>query len=186
MKLVQIGSNRGYDDFTEIVKNINPSDVDLLLLIEPNEELNSDLHDCYYEYSPVIENVVINTDENEEKTKFYVFSNTHYSELSSLSCEHLIKHYVDSDIIEKEIRCYTINNLFEKYKIVNLDVLFIDAEGLDYELITSIDFEKYNINKIYYENLHINNDLMVSFLDLKNYKVNRNVLMNGWTSEAYK
>lgn len=195
MKLLQIGSHKGYDDFTEIVKKINPSDVELLLLVEPNQEFNSDLKSCYFNYNPIIENIVISTDNSKRKTKFYSCDKnfypdkdgSNYSELSSLIREHLLKHDInDSYIVESEIECSTINNIFEKYKITNLDILFVDVEGFDYNLITSIDFEKYDIKKIYYENLHINNDLMINFLKSKKYKINERILTNGWTSEAYK
>lgn len=195
MKLLQIGSHKGYDDFTEIVKKINPYDIELLLLIEPNKELNPDLMSCYSIYNPIIENIVITTDNDKRKTKFYSCDKNfypdkdgnNYSELSSLIREHLLKHNInDSYIVESEIECSTINKIFEKYEIKNLDILFVDVEGFDYNLIKSIDFEKYNIKKIYYENLHIDNDMMINFLESKNYKINERILTNGWTNEAYK
>jgi len=194
MKLIQIGSHRGYDDFTEIVKKINPDDIDFLLLIEPNSEFNENLKHCYIDYNPIIENVVIVTN-NEKKTKFYTCNKDKYpdkngsnfSELSSLIKEHLLKHNIDINYIdENEIDCTTINKIFEKYNIKNLDILFIDVEGFDSNLIRSIDFDQFEINKIYYENLHVNNDDIIKFLESKKYIINKNVLMNGWTNEATK
>jgi hypothetical protein len=64
--------------------------------------------------------------------------------------------------------------------------LFIDAEGIDGEIIKSIDFEKFNIKKIFYENLHINNMQIKKFLEEKNFSIKENVLTNGWTNEAIK
>jgi hypothetical protein len=65
-------------------------------------------------------------------------------------------------------------------------LLFIDAEGIDGEIIKSIDFEKFNIKKIFYENLHINNMQIKKFLEEKNFSIKENVLTNGWTNEAIK
>lgn len=195
MKLLQIGSHRGNDDFTTIVKKYNPKEVEFLLLIEPNSEFNRDLKNCYFNYNPIIENIVVNNDEEVENSKLYFCNKTiypdtektRYSELSSLDKEHLVKHGIKiNHIDEKFITCSTINNILEKYKIESLDILFIDVEGFDYHLVKSINFEKFKIEKIFYENLHINNDVMISFLESKGYEINRNVLMNGWTSEATK
>lgn len=42
---------------------------------------------------------------------------------------------------EKQVEVITINEIFEKYG--NVDFLSIDAEGMDFEIIKSIDFERY-------------------------------------------
>lgn len=195
MKFMQIGSHKGYDDFTEILKKFNPEQVELIILIEPNNEFNAHLKDCYSDYNFIIENVVINNVCEYETVKFYSCrkdmypdkDGSNFSELSSLSKSHLIKHGVDyNGIEENEIPCYTINSMLNKYNIHELDYLFIDAEGHDLELIESIDLENFNIKKIFYENLHIDNERMISFLNSKNYSVNKNTLMNGWSSEATK
>lgn len=195
MKLVQIGSHKGYDDFTELLRKFSPNTIDFLLLVEPNFDFNESLLGCYNEYNPIIENIVVSTDCENNKTKFYTCDKSiypdsvgsNYSELSSIYYSHLIKHGIREDgIIEKKIDCYNINELFEKYKIDSLDILFVDVEGFDYELIKSIDFTKFDIKKIYYENLHIDNTQMISFLEQKGYKINNNIFLNGWTSEAFK
>ena len=43
-----------------------------------------------------------------------------------------------------------------------------------------------NINKIYYENLHINNQELIRFLQSKEYHINEYQLSNGWTNEAIR
>jgi hypothetical protein len=64
-----------------------------------------------------------------------------------------------------------------------LDILFIDAEGYDDEIIRSIDFNIYKINKIYFENLHLKTDVN-DYLKSKGYAVKTNIGTNGWMNLA--
>jgi hypothetical protein len=69
---------------------------------------------------------------------------------------------------------------------LNIDILFIDAEGYDDTIISTIDFEKYNITKLYFENLHIKNQNIYEYLENKGYAIEKNVGLYGWTSLAKK
>ena len=79
-----------------------------------------------------------------------------------------------------------INQLFEKYNITDLDILYIDAEGIDDLIIKSIDFNKINISKIYFENLHITQPDIYTYLENKGYKIKKNIGHNFWTDLAEK
>lgn len=48
----------------------------------------------------------------------------------------------DSDIIEENVQCISLNDLISEYKINHIDLLQIDTEGYDYEIIKMIDFDK--------------------------------------------
>lgn len=182
MNILQIGSNKGYDDLTDIVKQYNPEKIEKLILVEPQPEFNQILSECYHGYNFVIENVLINTDENVSTSKFY---SCEHKEISSIKHSHLQKHN-QYNFVESLVPSITLNNLLKKHKINILELLFIDAEGFDDEIIKSIDFEKFDIKKIIYENLHINNNDIIDFLTKKNFIINKNVLMNGWSNEAVK
>jgi FkbM family methyltransferase len=182
LNIIQIGSHKGYDDLTEIVKKHKPEEIENLILVEPQQQFNESLNDCYLEYKPKIENIVITPNENETTTNFYHSNNT---EVSSIIPNHLVKHHQFS-YQETQYSCMTINNLIKKYNLSKIDILFIDAEGIDDQIIRSIDFEKNEILEIYYENLHINNNLLIEFLKSKNYQVVKNILFNGWTNKAFK
>jgi len=195
MNIIQVGSHKGYDDFTNIVKSYQTNQINFLLLIEPNSKFNDQLKQCYDGYNAIIQNIVIVDDDNLKNIKFYncdenIYPDkpgSNYSELSSLFKENILKHYVKPEaIIEQWVECSTINNILEKYNLKELDILFIDTEGFDLKLIKSIDFDKYKIKKIYYENLHINNEEAKSFLTSNGYIINNNILYNGWTNEAIK
>jgi len=184
--IVQIGAHKGYDDLTDIIKSSYNTDDINLILIEPQNEFNEHLIECYKNYNYIIENVVINTDNEINTTKFYKCSGDLEKEISSINADHLRKHGKNT-FSEVDIPCMTINNLLIKYEIKNIDILFIDAEGYDGDIIKSINFEIFNIENIFYENLHLNNnDEIIDFLQSKNYNVYRNVLSNGWVNKATK
>jgi FkbM family methyltransferase len=185
MIIVQIGAYEGNDDLTKIIKSVESSNIFKIILVEPQKEFNDKLKECYKDYDYIIENVVITPNENETKVKFYHCFEDKNKEISSISKEHLYKHN-QMNFIESELDSITVNNLLLKHKIDTLDILFIDAEGMDSEIIKSIDFNKFDIKKIYYENLHINNQELIIFLESKNYFINEGQLSNGWTNEAIK
>ena len=83
----------------------------------------------------------------------------------------MIDKSYDDQLLEVEIECSTINTLFDKYNLTDINILFIDAEGLDDRIIKSVDFSRFNIEKIYYENMHIDNFEISNFLNKMGYLV---------------
>jgi hypothetical protein len=65
----------------------------------------------------------------------------------------------------------TINNLFHKYELTDIDILFLDAEGFDDRIIKDIDFSQFMIRNIYYENVHIDNQSITEYLQSLGYSV---------------
>ena len=60
----------------------------------------------------------------------------------------------------KKIITTTFNSLCEQLSITNIELLFIDTEGVDYEILNSIDLSKIDINNIIFEYWpHENDDL---------------------------
>ena len=80
----------------------------------------------------------------------------------------------------------TINKLFDKHNLIDIDILFIDAEGFDDRIIKDIDFGKYNINQLYYENMHIDKHMMRQYLESKNYSVQDGTSVTANNSVATK
>jgi FkbM family methyltransferase len=185
LNIVQIGSHKGNDDLYKLIKNFDLTEVSKIILVEPQSEFNHFLHENYHSYNHIIENVVINNDESLNKVKFYSCLEDKNKEISSLNINHLHKHN-QTNFIEREFTCMTLNKLLSKHNIKSLDLLFIDAEGFDDKIIESIDFVKFDIKRIFYENLHIDNTKLKLFLESKNYIINERILTNGWTNEAIK
>lgn len=53
-----------------------------------------------------------------------------------------------------KVKNFSINDIFENYGLTLIDYLFIDAEGCDKEIISSINWNKYNILNIKFEFTH--------------------------------
>ena len=54
----------------------------------------------------------------------------------------------NTDLEYKEkvkVKCFTFDTICDSYNITEIDYLKIDTEGMDYEILKSIDFSKYNI-----------------------------------------
>jgi|688.fasta_scaffold11318_20 hypothetical protein len=185
MKIFQLGVCKGNDDLTEIIKN---KDIDLLVLVEPLDFHNSDIEKCYSHIkNKHIENIAVSIKNDATETSFYYHKNDGpLYEVASLDKSHILKHGYDEDgIIEKKIACQTINGLFDRYNINTIDILFIDTEGLDDGIIQTIDFSRFNILNIYFENLHLKSNVY-NYLENNHYKIIKNTGTNGWTSLAQK
>jgi FkbM family methyltransferase len=185
MKIVQIGTCVANDDLTQIVKESQP---ELLVLIEPMSIHNQKINECYLGINNVfLENIAITVDETQEISFYYHKDDGPMYEVATTDINHIFKHgYGSEGIVELKVKCLTINNIFEKYNLSKIDILFIDSEGLDDKIIKSIDFKKYEIPKIFFENLHIKDNDIYNFLIGLGYKITKNVGFMGWSSLAEK
>jgi len=77
--------------------------------------------------------------------------------------------------------------LFDKYNVTDIDLLAVDTEGMDDTILKSIDYDKFNIKTIIFENLHIKDQNIYSFLESCGYNiVDRNHGNSGWNVLAEK
>jgi FkbM family methyltransferase len=82
---------------------------------------------------------------------------------------------------EISVKCYKLNELFESYKVKNIDYMSIDTEGGEYNIIETIDFKKISISVISIENPY--NDARIrKLLFLNDFELN-NIL---GSDEIYK
>jgi FkbM family methyltransferase len=182
MKIIQIGANRGNDDLTNLLNSTQPSK---FVIVEPMNIHNESINSCYnWIENKIIENLAIVKDNKVNIDFYYHVDDGPGYEVSSIDLNHILKHgYHESGIIKITVPCININKLLKKHKIINLDILFIDAEGYDDEIIRSIDFNIYKIDKIYFENLHLKTDIN-DYLKSKGYTVKTNIGTNGWMNLA--
>lgn len=100
-----------------------------------------------------------------------------YDQLGSFNKEVVLKHkaqipYFDKYFMTEKIKCITFNSLLEEYDVENIDLLHIDTEGYDYEIIKSVDFNKFKPKMILYEHIHLSEEdklECMNYLRSKNY-----------------
>ncbi len=143
--------------FTEFIKKNSKSE-DKIFLIEANPKNINKLEESYRDFhNSKILNLGISSSENGEITFFYTEDDAPHYMVCSSKINHVIKHYPNSKIKEFKIKTVSINNLFKNYiKEKNIDYLSVDLEGIDFEILMSIDFKDYNIKNISVEYLHLN------------------------------
>jgi len=140
--LVQIGANDGksFEELNILIKKYQIKS----LLLEPIKE-NFELLKKNYEgfKNVILENSALSI--NNKISFLYKVNPRYYHKygefikaIPSFDRKHLIKHGVRSGHITKEtVNQITFLELFKKNKILNLDLLFVDAEGYDYEIINN-------------------------------------------------
>ena len=191
MNVIQIGANKGYDDVTELIRD---KKIDKLVLVEPFNEHNKSLTECYsWLDNKVIQNIIIQDDPTlTESSIFYHTDDSNHTnafELASLNKGHSLKirgQYTEDGIIERKLECMTINQLFAFHGMHEIDLLFIDTEGYDCKIIKSLNFEKYNVKELYYENLHCDVSEIRKYLESVGYEVTPNVFDKGWSDKAVR
>lgn len=193
MNIVQIGTNRAFDDVTPLVKEYS-SILKKFIAVEPLSVHHKIIKECYNDIPQLIlEGIAISPSPTEDKlTLYYHKEDGPGFEVTSISKEHILKHVIYNPkltaegLIKLEVDCLTLNQLFEKHSLIDINILYIDVEGLDFKLIKSIDFNKFNITNIIYEHLHIDGEKAIQFLENKGYNTIRNYGHNGWSHAAIK
>ena len=138
-----------------------------ILLVEPVPYNIALLKENTRKYSNITIETSAVSEKNEIKKFYYVKQEAvkklgkHWaSGIGSFDKQHILNHknkrflVGDSDIEEVDIQYLTFSNLMDKYSISSIDLLQIDAEGAEFEILNSINFEKIKINKIIFEFKH--------------------------------
>ena len=185
--IIQIGANDGdrFDDLNIYIKKYKIKSI----LVEPIKENFEELKNNYNNFENIIfENSAISVG-NEISFLYKVKSNyldqygEHIKGISSFNKNHLINHGVKNSHIEKQIiNSLSINELLNKHKVENFDLLFLDAEGYDGNILN--DFLTNNFIKPYiiFEYIHIDNkvfEILIQKLIKQKYKffnINENII----------
>jgi hypothetical protein len=69
-----------------------------------------------------------------------------------------------------EVDCCDINELLEKHKLYNIDYLSIDVEGSEFEILSHLDFDKFNIEFLTVENNYKSEGIR-NLMSSKNYEL---------------
>lgn len=166
VSVVQIGANAANDELCSYLK-LYYENIKLGLFIEPIVKYTEEIK-THYNYNHnnkiIIENICIVPNGyigNHVTMHYYTGDPTLGT--TSMILDHVIKHiqfFKNGNIESFQVPCLTIDKLFDKYNIKDLDILFIDTEGMDGEILLSIDFTQYNINRIEFESVHLSTDIL--------------------------
>jgi FkbM family methyltransferase len=163
------------------------------ILVEPVEHIFKKLKTNYANYSKqlIFENVAI-SDKIESKPFYTVKNRKKYpDEVSRISSFYLdvfeqVKNvYPDIEYELNEIECTTVEHLLSKNNIDKLQILLIDAEGHDWNIIKSVNFEKVKPNVVIFEHTNISlGDYQeaIEFFRKRQY----NILIEERDTMAYK
>lgn len=197
MKIVQIGTNKSFDDLSNYLIN-NYESIEFGLFVEPNSLHIDSIKKCYEKYNNInIENIAIKTPSQKENNIiiYYHTEDIPNYEISSCNIDHIIAHinWPGSSLIGGEIKsftvpCMTIDDLFCKYQIEELDWLCLDVEGLDAEILLTTDWKKYKIKKFEFEHLHLgeNANIVYNMMINMGYTQVDSLHYNDWAFEIKK
>jgi FkbM family methyltransferase len=75
---------------------------------------------------------------------------------ASFDRDHLRRHGIpDAEIVTEQVTCHTVESALRKAGLAHVDLLQIDAEGYDWPIIRSIDFERLRPRIIRFEYRHM-------------------------------
>ena len=163
MCLIQIGSGSAnydtyvQDGFTNFVKKNNIKDP--IFIIEANSIHLENLKKYWGNKKNVkIFNFAIIPDniQKEKMTFFYSLNDSPNYQIFSNSELFVEKYFPKGTIKEKVISCIKISKFLEKNEITDISYLSLDIEGMDYEVLMNLNFDKFNIKNISFEHLHLN------------------------------
>lgn len=107
-----------------------------------NIEPNPSLIDLFHKYRPGDTNLNLGIGNGPSELDLYIMDDPTLSSFSLEECKKYIETGKYNLIETKKINLITINELIEKYcNGIFPDFLSIDAEGMDFEIIKSIDYE---------------------------------------------
>jgi len=186
----QTGRTAKDDDMYTTVSGLETSP-DLLLLVEPNPVHIKTIESRYKALSNLdfdnvrIENIAISTNDEKEVNFYYHPDDTPFFEVASLDPDHICKHrdFKAHELEVIKVPTMTVASLFDKYEIKEVDLLIMDTEGMDDTILKTIDFSKYKIKRLLFENCHLKDAGIHAYLKTQGFHlVDPNHGEMGWNS----
>lgn len=102
-----------------------------------------------------------------------------YDQMGSFSREHILRHErftpgLAQHIRENTVECVTLDTLFARHGIRELQLLHIDAEGHDYTVLKSLDFNRCQPELLLFEHGHLpraERSECATFLEARGYRL---------------
>ena len=150
INIIQLGSNTGKDHVTDFIEYYIDI-IDKVLLVEALPQLADELRDNYKGYPTDISVHSCAVSDKNGTADFYYLPDTNLRLSSLLPNVH--RDFMRGT--EKiTVPTLTFDSLCAKHNMNKVDVLFVDIEGYDEDVISTIDFAKYNIGTLVWEYNH--------------------------------
>ena len=153
MNIIQIGCNDGKDHVFDFIKQ-NQQNINKLILIDANincievcKEKYKDIPNVEYLHCAIMPN-------NQEYVNFYIPDNNELTNGHSSTLLSHLKNLNYSKVKEIKTPSKNLNSLFKEFNFKKIDRLYIDTEGLDVDIIESIDFNAIEIDYLMFEYIH--------------------------------
>lgn len=126
------------------------------ILVEPNKNLADMI--TVSRPGDIVLNAGIGFKEETELSEFYLFKDYQLSTFSKTKAESLKKcgqELIDTQLIE----LHSINKIIDEYSKGHVSFINLDAEGMDFKILQSIDFDLYKPDIICIENTDVDTSL---------------------------
>lgn len=77
-----------------------------------------------------------------------------HDQLGSFTREHISRALgskLEPYIVEEEIKCVPLQEVLDRNKVADIDLIHIDTEGHDYKILLQVDFSRYHPSVILFE-----------------------------------
>ena len=158
--IIQVGSHIGNTENDFLFKNIKLNIE--YILIEPVPYLFNKLKENYKLYNNItFLNIAISDyngfidlyipSEKNDFTKLVSWA----TQLASINKDH-IQHFVPECLVDKiQVECKTLNTIIKEYNIKEIEYLYTDTEGHDYNILMNLDLSLIKPKNIIFENKHM-------------------------------
>ena len=161
----------GFSEFVKAYKSKNKN----IFVVEANPTNIPILKKSWKMYKSVkVFNFAITSKKN-KKIKFFLSENDGpYYQTFSNDKNHVKRHFPNSSIKSKYIKSKNVNEFFyENFNKKKIDYFSIDIEGSDYEVIMNLNLNKYDIQNISLEYLHLKKN--------QKEKILKKLIKNGYS-----
>jgi FkbM family methyltransferase len=191
MIVVQIGTNTGNDHVLRMCKE---QEFEMILLVEPFDIHNQTIHSNYSGIANyTIDNVAIVPTSTPWVDLYYTDNDGPANhpkksfEVASIRPDHLVKHnYSYHSLSKVRVPSLTMNEYLDKYSLRRIDYLFLDIEGIDFEVLETIDFDRFDIRNLQIEHLHLDFTQLVRFMASKGYSPREGIDLCGYDTMFLK
>ena len=151
MNVVQLGANSGNDHVSDFIREYSDQ-INKVLLVEPISVVADECREYYKDFKNDI-TVHACAVSNKNGTAELTYIPGTNLRLSSM-VPGLHSDFMNPKTTTMTVPTLTFDSLFAKHELKQVDVLFVDCEGIDEDLLINYDFAKYNTGYVCWEFNH--------------------------------